>query len=332
MATIGDTYLNLADSIKTKGPDGQSAATIIELLSETNEIMADAVTVEANDGTTHLTTTRTGLPESTWRKLYQGVKQSKSTTQQVRDTIGMLEQFSSHDRDLVDKQKNPQRFRLIQSTAHLESMSQDLATAFIYGDTAVNPERFMGLAPRYAAHQSTDDTKSSYNVIHAGGSGSDNTSIWFVKWSEMTCHFIYPTNSMAGVMHEDLGLETVNDGDGNPYRAYRDHYKHDVGLAVPDWRAVARVANIDVSDMAAGNVAIDDFMIDAWYRIRKRPGRAAIYCNEHVMTALHKKAKDKANVNLTLSEFEGRPVVNFLGAPIREVEAILNTEAVVPAA
>ena len=190
----------------------------------------------------------------------------------------------------------------------------------------------MGLAPRYDSHQATDSSKSSYNVIDAGGTGSDNTSMWFVKWGDATVHFIYPNGSNAGVTHEDLGVDTVLDTDGNPYRAFRDHYKHDVGFVVKDWRSVSRIANIDVSALRAGTIALEDFMIEAFYRTDDTQGNMAVYCNRDVQVALHKRAKDKANVNLSLEEFSGKKVVSFLGAPIRRVSKILTTEANVPVA
>lgn len=325
MAIIGNTYLTLADRFKRENPDS-SIATVIELLSETNEILAEASTLEANDGSSHLTTVRTGIPAGTWRKLYQGVQKEKSTTQQVRDTTGMLEAYSEVDKDLVDKSRQPARFRLSEAMAFLEGLGQTFATTFFYGDTDADPEKFMGLAPRFNAI-SADPTQSGYNIIDGGGSGSDNTSIWIVKWGENTCHLIYPRGSRAGIQHTDKGQVTIEDASNNPFEAYRDHFKWDVGMSLRDWRAVSRVANVDVSDLKAGTVAIDDFMLDAWFRVRRRPGRAAIYANEAVHVALHKKAKDKANVNLAVREFAGQEIVTFLGTPIRLANAITETEA-----
>ncbi len=325
MAIIGNTYLTLADRFKRENPDS-SIATVIELLSETNEILQEAVTLEANDGSSHLTTVRTGIPAGTWRKLYQGVQKEKSTTQQVRDTTGMLEAYSEVDKDLVDKSRQPARFRLSEAMAFLEGLGQTFATTFFYGDTDADPEKFMGLAPRFNAI-SADQSQSGYNIIDGGGSGSDNTSVWIIKWGENTCHLIYPRGSKAGIQHTDKGQVTIEDASNNPFEAYRDHFKWDVGMSLRDWRAVSRVANVDVSDLKAGTVAIDDLMLDAWFRVRRRPGRAAIYANEAVHVALHKKAKDKANVNLAVREFAGQEIVTFLGTPIRLANAITETEA-----
>lgn len=327
MATLGAPYLTLADALK-RNPESEREGVIIELLSQTNEILQDAVGVEANEGATHLTTVRTGIPAGTWRKLYKGVPYEKSTTVQVRDACGMLESFSRIDKDLVEKHRNRNAFRLQEGAAFLEGLNQTFATTFIYGDTGTEPERFMGLAPRYSS-LSADPADSGYNVIDAGGEGADNTSVWFVKWGDITTHLVYPQGSKAGLQHNDVGEETVHDGDGNPYRAYVDHFKWDVGLTVRDWRSVARVANVDMAGLAAGTTKLEDFMIEAFYRVRKRPGSLAVYCNEQVLVALHKRAKDQANVNLSVDTFEGKEIVRFLGAPLRQVDAILTTEAAV---
>ena len=325
MATIGATYLTLADKLKRMDPDNKTAK-IIELFSERNNIIQDAVVIEGNLKVGHRTTVRTGLPTATWRKLNYGVQPSKSTTKQVDDTCGMLEAYSEVDKNVAKLYNDVDAFRLSEAKSFMEAMNQDMTDTVIYGDTDVNPERFMGLAPRYNVI-STDKTKSGFNIVDALGVGSDNTSVWFVSWDETVCHLTYPQGSDSGFQHEDLGEVTLEDAAGGKYQGYRDHYKWDVGLVVRDWRGVARIANVDVSLLKAGSVAIEDFMIDAYYKTKNSPGKKAIYCNIDVMIALHKRAKDQTNVNLSLDNFEGKEVVTFLGTPIREVEAILNNEA-----
>ena len=103
MATIlASAYLTLADVATRTDSSGQAVRDIINLLSQTNEILDDMLWTECNDGTTHLTTVRTGLPAAAWRLLNYGVPVVKSTTAQIRDTVGMLEAYSQIDRDLAD--------------------------------------------------------------------------------------------------------------------------------------------------------------------------------------------------------------------------------------
>lgn len=72
--------LTYADWAKRVDDNGRIAA-IIELLSQTNEILEDMLVVEGNLPTGHKTTVRTGLPQATWRLLNSGVPNAKSTTE-----------------------------------------------------------------------------------------------------------------------------------------------------------------------------------------------------------------------------------------------------------
>ncbi|MCA9339821.1 MAG: hypothetical protein KDA17_02820, partial [Candidatus Saccharibacteria bacterium] len=126
MAANATTHPTLLDLVKRSEPDGK-IATIVEILNETNEILDDMVWVEGNLPTGHRTTIRTGIPAPTWRKLYQGVQPTKSTTVQVTDNCGMLEAYAEVDKALADLNGNTNEFRLSEDQAHIEGMSQELA-------------------------------------------------------------------------------------------------------------------------------------------------------------------------------------------------------------
>ena len=329
MAIVGNTYLTLADAFKRQKSDG-TIADIIELLAEINPILDDAITLEANDGTTHLTTMRTGLPEGTFRKLYQGVQPSKSTTKQVRDATGMMENWSEVDAKLVDLQRDKGAFRLSEAQAFIEGLGQTAAQRIFYGNTVTDPEEFLGLSPRF----NSLSAENGRQIIDAGGTGSDNTSIWFVVWGPRTAHLLYPQGSKAGLQRDDKGLQTKTLADGSVYDVYREKFSWDLGLSVRDWRYVVRIANVDVSELQAGNIQLYDFMRKAFYRLRQRRvagGRAAIYANTDVLEALDALATNRgANdsfVRLTPREIEGKEVLTYRGIPVRETDALLNTEA-----
>ena len=326
MAQIGSTYLTLADRLK-QTENGEIAATIIELLAETSAILEDANAMECNDGTSHLTTIGTALPTASFRAMYGYVDPSKSTTAQVRDNTAMLEAYSIVDVDLVDKAPNASQFRLNEARAFLEAMNQTIQDKIFYGNTATAPKEFDGLSPRYGV-KSTSKTNIGLNIVDAGGTSTDNTSVWFVTWGDLHTSLIYPKGSQAGIKHTDDGIQTETDSSGGKRKVYQDHFKWDVGMSVRDWRSTVRIANIDVSDLAAKNVLLEDYMIDAYYKIKKfmKTGKTVCYANAEVLTGLHKRAKDKAS-NLTINEIAGQEIVSFLGIPIREAEQILNTEA-----
>ena len=71
----------LADVIKRTEPGVNGGpgkiATIVEMLTETNEILQDMTYVEGNLPTGHKSTIRTGLPSAAWRMLNYGVQPSK---------------------------------------------------------------------------------------------------------------------------------------------------------------------------------------------------------------------------------------------------------------
>jgi hypothetical protein len=343
--TLTSTALTYVDWAKRNDPSGK-IATIINLLSQTNEIIEDALVVEANGPTSHRTTVRTGLPSATWRLLNYGVAQAKSTTAQVTDSIGMLETYSTVDKALADLNGASSQFRLSEDLAFLEGMNQQVAATLFYGNTGVNPERFMGLAPRYSS-VSTSTAQTAANVIDAGGTGSTNTSIWVVVWGPNTLHTIFPKGSVNGLQQRDLGEQTIYDASNNPYQAYRTQFKWDIGMCLRDWRYAVRIANIDVSLLSGGTAAnLLNGLVRAVHRLPTAPvgvsseqrtdapdggamsmGRTVIYCNKVIRTYLDIQAMNKTNVLLRLEEWNGKAVTTFRGVPIRTCDQLLNTES-----
>lgn len=326
-----DIRATLADIAKRSNSDMKIETKIVEMLCETNDILADMDWQEGNLPTGHKTTIRTGLPDATWRMLNYGVQPSKSRTAQVTDTCGMLEAYSEIDKALAELNGNSAAWRVTEDRAFLEGMNQEMANCLFYGNQSKAPAKFNGLAPRFGAI-STDKTKAGYNIINAGGQGSDNTSIWFVVWGPNTVHGIFPKGSKAGFAREDLGQQTLTDAQGGRFEGFRTHYKWDCGLCVRDWRGVVRIANIDVSDLGGNSPAdLITLMIQAYNRLgaHRKLGKCAIYCNETVATALDIQATNKDNVWLAMKDFGGQEVLSFRGIPIRRVDQITDTEAAV---
>lgn len=302
---------------------------IVELMAKQNDILMDAEYQECNDGSKHKTTMRSGIPEPTWRLFNKGIQPSKSTTVPVLDTTGMMEDYGLVDKALADLSGNADAFRVSENIAKLQGFNNKAARYMFYGNNGSEPEAFLGLAPRY----NSLEAESGANIIDAGGTGSTNASLWFVTWGEMTTHLLYPKGSVAGFQHRNLGEDTVKDAVGGEYQAYRDHFKWDIGMSVRDWRANARIANIDVTaltaDGATGAKLIEQ-MIKAYYLLEnpmQGEGRTVIYANRTLQTFLHLQAMNSKNVNLTIGEYAGKKIPEFLGIPIKRVDALLNTEA-----
>jgi hypothetical protein len=337
MAVLSSNNLTLAEWAKRTDPEGR-VPVIAELLSQSNEILEDCVFKEGNLPTGERVVIRTGLPAVYWRALNQGIPNSKSTTAQVDEACGILEARSEVDKDLAMLNGNTAQFRLSEDVAFLEAMNQTQATTMFYGNPAIEPKSFLGLAARYSAVPGSAGI--GQNILEGGGTSSDNTSVYLVVWGDNTVYCPFPKGSSAGLMHEDLGEQTVYDGN-NRLQAFATRYQWKNGLVVKDWRYVVRIANIDVSDMsnASGTQAstastqLIKLMTRALYRIPNMAmGRAAFYMNRTVHGGLSIQAMDRAqnvlSVQQGVSQF-GTPYswLSFLGVPCRRVDALINAEA-----
>ena len=330
MAVLAPQFPTLLDYAKALDPNGSIAA-VVEILNQTNEMLADMAFVEGNLPTGHRSTIRTGLPAPTWRKLYGGVQPSKSRREQVTDTCGMLEAYAEIDKALADLNGNTSEFRLSESRAHIEGISQALQDTAIYGNTDLNPERFMGLAPRF----NDLSAPNADNIIDAGGTGTDNASIWLICWGSETCHGIIPKGSTAGIQVSDKGQVTVEDVDGAGGRmeAYRTHFRVDAGLTVKDWRYVVRICNIDRSALtadAASGANLPNLMFEAAELIPSMGmGRPAFYMDRRTRTIYRQQlAAAVKSSTLEVAEVGGIKSPMFQGdIPVRKVDKLAVDEA-----
>ena len=344
MATIAAQSLTLMDWARRRGADDKISM-IVELLSQTNEIFLDMRIKEGNLVTGNKTTVRTGLPDGTWRMMYQGILPSKSTTAEITDAAGNLEASSEVDVDLANLNGDANALRASEVPAFLEGLTQTMATTIFYGSQATNPERFTGLTPRYNT-VNVANAQSASNVIDGGGTGNTNTSIWIVTWGDMTAHGFFPKGSTVGLQHRDKGEQLKRNADNSSYWVYMDWYKWQMGLTVKDWRYVVRIANIDVALLKTGTAAnLINLLILGFYRmpttkssmsavqtsdapsINAAMGQTVIYCNRDIRVWLDLQAMNKSNVLLSQGEFQGMVVTMFRGVPIRTCDAILSNEA-----
>lgn len=341
MATNGGIALNLIDWSKRVDPTGKISA-IAELLNQTNDVLIDMSFVEGNLPTGHRTTVRTGLPTASWRLLNGGVVPSKSTTAQLDESCGMLEAYSEVDRDLCDLNGETSAFRLSEAQAFIEAMNQTMVNTLFYGNTSINPERFLGLAPRFSA---ISGATNGVNVLDAGGANSDNSSIYLVCWGPNTITGIFPKGSQAGLMHEDLGLVTVENAvgiTGGRMRAYRDHWQWKCGIALKDWRYVVRIANIKTADLVASANTQASTAATQLFNMMSRSldripsfgmGKPVFYVNRTVFSFLRIQALNKSanalSIEAGLNQF-GNPTsgeLKFMGIPIRRCDQLLTTES-----
>jgi hypothetical protein len=206
------------------------------------------------------------------------------------------------------------------------------AQTLFYGNPSTDPKQYLGLASRY----SSTSAGNGQNILKGGGSGSANTSIWLVVWGENTVFCPFPKGSKAGLIHEDLGLNTVWDSNQGRYQAYRTHYQWKNGLVVKDWRYVVRICNIDTTitnnNLAADLIALMSRALDRIPNFGM--GRPVFYMNRTIYSILRLQALNKSNYALAvekgLSQFgTAMNWLSFNGVPLRRVDQILNTESTI---
>lgn len=333
MSTINATVLTLSDMAKRLDPDGKIAG-IVELLSQTNEILLDMLWMEGNLPTGHLTTVRTGLPSVAWRLINGGTLTSKSRTAQITEHAGILESWSEVDVDLAMLNGNTPQFRLSEAQAFIEAMGQEMASTIFYGNAGTAPEEFTGLAPRYSA---ISGATNASNVLTGSGSGSDNSSVWLVGWGQNSCFGIFPKGSKAGLQHNDYGEVTIENAGGVTgarMRALQERFQWKAGIALKDWRYVARIPNIDISNLVAKSSAADliELMIKAINRIPNLNScKPVFYMNRTCVQMLDIQRRDDviSGGQLTYDVVDGKRIRSFNGIPIRICDALLETEATV---
>lgn len=320
----------LLDITRAQDPDGAIAA-VAEILTETNEMLLDIPFMEGNLTTGHRTTIRTGLPEPTWRMFYGGVQPTKSNRAQITDNTAMLEAYAEVDKALADLNGNSAAFRMTEDYAHIEGMSQAAQQAFIYGNEALNPNQFNGLAPRF----NDLSAANADNIIDAGGTGSDNASIWLAVWGPNTCHGIYPKGLVGGLQMKDLGEVTIEnvDGQGGRMQGYRTHYDWRLGMCVRDWRYIVRIANIDRSNLNATATAdsanLPELLFEAVERLPSlTAGTPVIYMDRTIRTKLRQQMANAVKQStLTVENVGGVRTTMFDEIPIRRVDRLAVNEA-----
>ena len=345
-------YPTMLDVISVLDPKG-NVAPVVELLQQKNPILLDMPFVEGNTNLGHQVNVRTGIPTPTWTSWYQGVPPTKSTYAKVMEATAMMKQRTEIDRDAANFNGNSAAFRLKEMLGAIEGMNQGLSTALFYGNSITNPQQFNGLDPRF----NSSTAGNGGNIIDAGGQngtgvgGANNlTSIWFVGWSGMTIHGVFPKGHKGGLQREDLGTFDAFDANGNRFRAVGDLLEWNVGLAVEDWRYIVRIANIDVAGLKNGTNATDliSLMMDALHlppevgevRSGQSPSTAngaaptllmpnpVFYCTRKVAAILDRQAQIKSGFTLKSgSDVYGRPITFCRGVPVRSCDALLETES-----
>jgi hypothetical protein len=328
----------MADVAKSKN---KQIGKVAEVLVQENPMLMDIPYMEMNEGTIHKEDIRSALPAVYYRKANQAIPASKTTTEERTFTASHFESKSQIDAAVAQRGGKDRIAynRWNQAQGHIQAHAIEHANLTIYGSPEVSNRKAAGLFDIYSTLSASEET--SKQIIDGGGTGSDNTSILLVHWGERSIFGVYPAGTQAGLKRTDRSAGGVqvqiqaldSDGNAGSFWGYEENFEIDHGLVVKDYRQAARIANIDISDLKAGTGAdLLEAMIMAAYKIHNpQNGTGAWYVNRTIEAWLHMQALTKvgAGAGLTFDNFEGMPVLKFLGRPVRRADALLNTEAAV---
>ena len=274
------------------------------------------------------------LPTPGTRRFNEGVAITTSHTTPFNDPIAMVEDYSEVDYALWKIQNDPNRWRQQKDAAKVEAMGQKMEDLIIYGNIGTDPAAFNGVATRFnsTTARPNGSTTWPYNVVSAGGSGGDTTSIFVIQTGPGKVFGTYPKNLPGGLQIEDLGKNTKNTNtEASPkyLEVLRTHFTWYMGIVVEDERCVQRYCNIETS--GATNLFDEDTLITC---INNLPDRGAapgtfIFAPRTICNALDIRAKDKNNVQYMPDNIWGGMITLFRGIPVVLAEGIDETETAV---
>lgn len=334
MTALAVTHPTLLDFTRELGADGKIQTDIAEVLRQTNRILDYLPFTMSNETTGHKSIIRSGLPEPTWRELYGGVQPTKGESIAVRDTIGMLESYCEVDKALADLGGNTVAFRRNQEVAHIQGMTHEMASTFLYGNEKTERAAFTGLSPRYLL--STGAINSTHVLKTTEDSASTNSDIWILGLGINKIFGVFPQGSKAGITYQDFGEVTIGDSTNGYYQGYRSHFRWDMGLVVEDWQYGVRIhwgTTSAATFISAGTgTPLSTMLIEGLELLPSRDDcKPVILMSRKGKSQLKLQIKREMSYNLTRETVAGVPTDMFDGVPILTTDAILNNLAALTA-
>lgn len=321
-------------------------ATMVNMLSQSNGILDDMMTVECQSGNAFQYTQVVKLPTPSRRVYNTGVARTLAGVANLTATCKQYADQVVIDKDIGELGGNLAELRSSEDAIHMQALGQLVASDLFYGNAAADPTQYTGLANIYNT-VNTATSAIAKNVLDMGGTGSTNASMWLVNWGPKAIHTIYPKGTQAGMQHKDFGLvPNIADANNNTFPGYMTWLDWKMGLAIHDWRMAVRACNIDVSLLSGGSAPNLITMLSKMvHRLPIQPvgvgpvqmndgapdklimARPAFYCDRTLLEYLDIQAQNKTNMLLTMQQWDGHAVVTYRGIPIRCSDALLDTES-----
>lgn len=320
----------IADAMEVTGADGRFLAPVRMMMLK-HPLIGDLVSKEGNLDNGEEFSSETALITPTYLGFNTGILATAGSNTKLTEKCTRLSARAAVDEDELARNGNSEQWRLDQAMKHLEAIYQEMERGFFYNTTLTNPDRFMGLKPRFDA----TNIKESKHVIPVTGSpsGSVQNSIWLVVHGLDSCYQIFPRGTKGGVSAIDIGRFLLDDGTGTgaSFRAFVTDWVVQFGLVVKDWRQIVRMPNIDTALVSPTGFDLIPAMTKAVNRVENiNGGRAVFYMNRFVMETLDLQCQNNSR-QAALEKYieEGVPRTSFRGVPIHVTDALTSTEAIV---
>lgn len=327
MAIIQTSGRSLYDMVKSLDADGNAIKTA-EIMQKACPMLQDAPVVTANNVLTHKVSIRTSLPKAEVKHLNAGVGGSFGSRETYEFGMKVYQALPFIDKMEFKFAKDANEVRQSNMEGVLQGWGQSLEQDFLYDDESNGADHINGIE-HYVSKLDGN------RVIDAGGT-ANLKSVYLVAWdSAMGAFAIAPADDTAGVKFSVLGDDIIPDPNDPAKRMEVEQYKVEasLGFGLKDKRAVARIANIDCSNVSATTLnpellmkAINQF--PTWLR-----SKIVIYAPREVELALQMAANSKSNASFVYGQKElfAEPVSTFNGLPIRVSEVMVDQGAKVTA-
>lgn len=315
------TYHTLVELAKRVDPEGNSAE-LINILAEKNPMLEEAHWEEANDLNSHEFTQIIGEPTAGWGRINKDIPFSAGKTKQVVEPIGTLSDAFKIDERLLAKAPNASEYLAKEAKIHLEALGKQAHAALLYGNRGTDPDSITGFMTRY---NSLADAES---VIDGGGTGVDLASILVVKWGRDGAYLAYPREFGRFIKEEGPKQQWLSEEGGakGGYYAQIITWAISLGLCIAKPKNVQRIANVATS--GASNIFDPHKLVTALDRLDNTDG-AVIYVPRTIYTQMNINLMDKTNTSYTREEEWGRPVLKFMGVPVKVCDQMLTTETAI---
>lgn len=341
MAANPDYLPTMMDMAKMSQSTGTAMAEIVPVMQQNCEVLPKIRWEKSNGPFSNTSTYQVRVPRPTWTDAnHAGIAPTVGTTMQAIDGLGEMQGYSMAD-PIVAEPYGVVAYRKRQDMMHLQGAGEELEETFFFGNSDVSGD-FDGMAMRYAAGGTSPlATETVDHVIHGGGSGTDNQSMWLISLGSESDMFpgvvgIYRPGTVAGFQITATPQPvTVNGSTAGTYvQRYVTHYRWSCGIAVIDWRKNVRICNIDKSALtsdASSGAKLHELVAIAAERLPSGTQNTYLVLGRRAREYFRLQAINKlGNSTLDYDSLAGKRVLRVGEFEVLNCDALNADEALVP--